>query len=71
MEITFKLPALILFGLIIFALIEAVYFLAKDHGDKDRTRVAQALSIRVSLALLLFVLLLIGAMLGLVKPHGI
>ena len=37
MEITFKLPALILFGLIILALVEAIYFLAKDHGDKDRT----------------------------------
>ncbi len=71
MEITFKLPMLILLGLIILALIEAMYFLAKDHGDKDRTRVARALSIRVSLALLLFVLLIIGAFLGMIRPHGI
>lgn len=71
MEITFKLPALILLGLVVVALVEAMYFLKKDHGDKDKTRVARALSIRVSLALVLFLLLIIGAFLGLVKPHGI
>ena len=71
MEITFKLPAIILMVLIVFALGEAMYFLAKDHGDKDRTRVAKALSVRVSLALVLFVLLILGAALGMIQPHGI
>jgi putative copper export protein len=71
MEITFKLPVVILLVFIIVALVEAMYFLTKDHGDKDRTRVAKALSVRVSLALVLFVLLILGAALGMIQPHGI
>lgn len=71
MGITFKLPALILLGLVIFALLEALYYLAKDAGSRDKTRVAKALSIRVGLALVLFVLLVVAALLGLIQPHGI
>jgi len=71
MGITFKLPALILLGLVIFALLEALYYLAKDDGSRDKTRVAKALSIRVGLALVLFVLLVVAALLGLIQPHGI
>ena len=71
MAFTFKLPALILLGLIVVVLLEALYFLAKDHGDRDKTRVARALSVRVSLALLLFLLMIAGAFLGFIHPHGI
>lgn len=52
-------------------LLEALYFLARDHGDIDKTRVARALSIRVSLALALFLMLIGGAFVGLVQPHGL
>jgi len=71
MGVTFKLPALFLAGLIVFVLAEALYFLSKDHGDRDKTRVARALSLRVSLALVLFLVLIAGAMFGFIKPHGI
>ncbi|GEM_PF-2191559 len=71
MAMTFKLPALILAALIVFVLAEALYFLSKDHGDKDKTRVARALSVRVSLALILFLLLITGAFFGFIHPHGI
>ena len=71
MAFTFKLPVLILVGLILIVLAEALYFLSKDHGDKDKTRVARALSLRVSLALILFLLLIAGAFLGFIHPHGI
>ena len=71
MPFTFKLPALVLAALIVFVLGEALYFLSKDHGDKDKTRVARALSLRVTLALVLFLLLVGGALLGFIKPHGI
>ena len=71
MALSFKLPALILAGLILIVLAEALYFLSKDHGDKDKTRVARALSLRVSLALILFLLLIAGAFLGFIHPHGI
>lgn len=68
MALTFKLPALILLMLIVFALGEAMYYLSKDHGDKDKTRVVQALSMRVTLALVLFVLLIVGAFFGFIQP---
>jgi uncharacterized membrane protein YidH (DUF202 family) len=71
MAFTFKLPVLILVGLILIVLAEALYFLSKDHGDKDKTRVARALSLRVSLALILFLLLIAGAFLGFIQPHGL
>lgn len=71
MAFTFKLPVFVLVGLILIVLAEALYFLSKDHGDTDKTRVARALSLRVSLALILFLLLIAGAFLGFIHPHGI
>ena len=71
MALTFELPVLVLAALILIVLAEALYFLAKDHGDKDKTRVARALSLRVSLALILFLVLIAGAFLGFIQPHGI
>lgn len=68
MSLTFKLPALILLAMIVFTLGEAMYYLSKDHGDKDKTRVVKALSIRVTLALVLFVLLIVGALFGFIQP---
>jgi len=70
-SIVFKLPAIVLMVLTAGVLFEALYFLSRDHGDIDKTRVARALSIRVSLALALFVMLIGGAFVGLVQPHGL
>lgn len=71
MAFTFRLPALILMGLVVVVLVEALYFLAKDHGDIDKTRVVRALSMRVSLALILFLLIVAGAFLGFIRPHAL
>lgn len=71
MAFTFKLPVLILAALILIVLAEALYFLSRDHGDRDKTRVARALSLRVSLALILFLLLIAGAFFGFIQPHGL
>ncbi len=68
MTLTFKLPALIILLLVVFALVEAMYYLTKDHGDKNKTRVVQALSKRVTLALILFILLIGGAFFGIISP---
>ncbi|MCC7122864.1 MAG: DUF2909 domain-containing protein [Gammaproteobacteria bacterium] len=70
-SIVFKLPAIVLMALTVGVLLEALYFLSRDHGDVDKTRVARALSIRVSLALALFVMLIAGIFVGLVQPHGL
>lgn len=71
MDIIFKLPILLLLGFIVFSLGEGMYFLAKDDGAVDRTRVVKALTVRITLSLALFVLLIVGYLTGLIQPHGL
>ena len=71
MDIIIKLPVLIVLGFIVFSLAEGMYFLAKDDGDVDKTRVVRALTIRITLSLVLFGLLILGYMFGMLEPHGL
>ncbi len=71
MDIIVKLPVLIVLGFIVFSLGEGMYFLAKDDGDVDKTRVVRALTIRIALSLVLFGLLILGYLFGLLEPHGL
>ena len=54
----------ILLAAIVLSLIEAMYYLARDSGEKDRTRVVRALTVRIGLSLLLFVAVVIGNLFG-------
>jgi len=54
---------------ILFSLGSALYYLLHDHGDS--TRMVKALSYRIGLSLLLFVLLMVGFATGVLKPHNI
>ena len=71
MDIIVKLPVLIVLGFIVFSLGEGMYFLTKDDGDVDKTRVVRALTIRITLSLVLFGLLILGYLFGLLEPHGL
>mgnify|MGYP003572195904 CR=1 FL=1 len=71
MDIIVKLPVLIVLGFIIFSLGEGMYFLTKDDGDVDKTRVVRALTIRITLSLVLFGMLILGYLFGLIEPHGL
>lgn len=71
MDIIVKLPVLIVLGFIIFSLGEGMYFLTKDDGDVDKTRVVRALTIRITLSLVLFGMLILGYLFGLLEPHGL
>jgi len=71
MDIIVKLPVLLLFGFVIVSLIEGMYFLTKDDGAIERTRVVKALTIRITLSLLLFVLLIVGYFTGFIQPHAL
>ena len=62
------LVVLILFT-IIGSLFSGLFFLIRDKGASDRT--VRALTVRISLSVLLFVLLLIGYATGLLQPHGV
>lgn len=68
-DIVVKLPIILLLGFIVFSLGEGMYFLAKDDGDVDRTRVVRALTVRIVLSLVLFVLLMVGYWTGMLTPQ--
>ncbi len=71
MDIILKLPVLIVLGFILFFLGEGMYFLSKDDGNMDKTRVVRALTLRITLSLVLFGLLILGYLSGLLQPHSL
>ncbi len=71
MDIIIKLPVLLVLGFIVFSLGQGMYYLAKDDGDEDQTRVVRALTIRITLSLVVFGLLILGHFFGLLQPHGL
>ena len=71
MDIIVKLPVILVLAFIVFSLGQGMYFLTKDDGDTDKTRVVRALTIRITLSLILFGLLILGYFSGLLQPHGL
>ena len=64
-----KTGIIILLVLIVASLFSALTFLYKDKGQGERT--ARALTIRVSLSILLFVLLMLGFYFGVIPERGL
>ena len=62
------LIVLILF-VIIGSLFSGLFYLVKDKGTSERT--VRALTVRISLSVLLFLLLMLGYATGVLQPHGI
>ncbi len=54
---------------IIVSLASGMFFLVKDKGQTERT--AKALTVRISLSVLLFGLLMLGIFTGQIQPHGV
>ncbi len=54
---------------IVGSLFSGLFYLMKDKGTSERT--VKALTLRVSLSVLLFILLMIGFATGILQPHGI
>ncbi len=64
-----KIIILIMLGLILASLFSALFYMMKDKGRGERT--AKALTLRISLSIALFILLLVGFKLGLIgQPHS-
>jgi hypothetical protein len=59
-----KLFIILMFLLIVGSLFSALAFLYKDGGDSKRT--VKALTIRISLSLILFISLMLGFYLGII-----
>jgi len=71
MELIYKIPVLLVLGFIVFSLGQGMYYLAKDDGDVDKTRVVKALTVRIVLSLTLFLLLILGYFVGVLQPTGL
>jgi heme/copper-type cytochrome/quinol oxidase subunit 4 len=71
MELMIKIPVFLFLAFIIFTLAQGMYFLAKDDGSRDKTRVVKTLTRRIVLSLLLFGFLILGYFTGLIQPHGL
>lgn len=64
-----KTAIIVLLVLIVGSLFSALTFLYKDQGQGERT--ARALTVRISLSLLLFVLLMLGFYFGVIPERGL
>lgn len=64
-----KSVIIIMLVMIIASLFSALTFLYKDKGRGERT--ARALTIRISLSILLFVLLMLGFYTGIIPQKGL
>jgi len=71
MELMYKIPVVLILGFIVFSLAQGMYYLVKDGGDEDKTRVAKALTVRIALSLVLFLLLIFGYFIGVLQPYGL
>jgi hypothetical protein len=58
-----------MFLLILFSLGSALYFLVNDKGNSDRT--VKALTVRIALSLILFLLLMGSYYFGLIPSQGL
>ena len=63
-----KIIILLLFGLILFSLAQALFFLL---NKKSSIQAAKALTWRISLSLGVFAFLLLAFALGWIKPHSL
>ena len=64
-----KIAIFVVLGAIVVSLGSALYHLATGNGDSKK--MMNSLVVRISLSLALFVLIMIGWKVGLIRPHGI
>lgn len=64
-----KVIVLILFAIILGSLASGLAYLVKDQGEGKRT--VKALTIRIAVSVIAFLLLMAGYATGLIRPHGL
>jgi hypothetical protein len=71
MEYGFRLLVVGLLIAIVVSLGSALRHLSRGSSEEDSRKMARALTIRISLSLALFALLIIAWYMGLITPHGL
>jgi Protein of unknown function (DUF2909) len=56
---------------IVVSLASGLFHLSRGRGEEDSRKMARALTVRITLSLLLFALLMIAWYFGLISPHGV
>jgi hypothetical protein len=62
-----KIAIILALVMIVFSLFSALFYLGKDKGSGERT--VRALTIRISLSILLFLLLILGYYTGIIGSN--
>lgn len=65
----FKLVVVLFLAIILYCLGSGLFYLVRDKSDSDR--VVKALTWRIGLSILLFILLFVAYAMGWVAPHTI
>ncbi len=66
-----KIAVVIAFLLIIASLGSALFYMVKNKGQEQSEKMAKALTFRISLSVVLFILVVLAYATGLVKSEGI
>jgi hypothetical protein len=56
---------------IVVSLGSGLFHLSRGRGEEDSRKMARALTVRITLSLLLFALLMLAWYFGLISPHGV
>jgi len=64
-----KIIIVLFLFIIVGSLFSGLFHLVRDKGSSERT--VKALTVRISLSVLLFILLMIGYATGVLQPHGV
>jgi len=65
----FKIIIVLLLLAVLVSLASGMFFLVQDEGESDRT--VKSLTVRITLSIALFLMLIIGYFTGMIRPHGI
>ena len=67
--LVFKIVIVLILIAILISLGSALFFLVRDRGESARS--VKSLTFRIALSVSLFILLFVGYLFGLIRPHGI
>jgi hypothetical protein len=67
--LVFKIIIVLLLLAVLVSLASGMFFIVHDKGESDRT--VKSLTVRITLSIALFLMLIIGYFTGLIQPHGI
>ena len=65
----FKIIIVLLLLAVLVSLASGMFFLVQDEGESDRT--VKSLTVRITLTIALFLMLIVGYFTGMIRPHGI